>query len=194
MAQQRSQETAQVQPRVSRGRGELQRRDPYDWSSPFAIMRRFQDEFDRFFGSPGSSRNWMPAPDERLDWAPSVDVFQRGSDLVVRADLPGVSKDDIEVEVNDDSLTIRGERRYEREEERDGVYRSERSYGTFARVVPLPEGAIADSAKASFRDGVLEVVLQAPGREVKRGRRIEIGEGGSTRTQSGSGSGPAQNK
>jgi HSP20 family protein len=95
---------------------------------------------------------------------------------VLRADLPGLAKEDVEVEVNEDSVTIRGERRHEREEEREGVYRSERSYGSFSRVVPLPEGTITDSAKATFRDGVLEVVMQAPGREVKRGRRIEIGE------------------
>jgi HSP20 family protein len=112
-------------------------------------------------------------------------VFQRVTDLVVRADLPGLSKDDVEVEVNEDSITIRGERRHEREEERDGIYRSERSYGSFSRVVPLPEGTITDSASATFKDGVLEIVLQAPGREVKRGRRIEIGEGASNRTASG---------
>jgi len=174
-----AQERTQNQPRVTRGRQELQRRDPFDtlWSSPFAVMRRFQDEFDRWFGSPGASRNWMPSPEDQLDWAPAVDVFQRGSDLVIRADVPGVAKDDVEVEVNDDSITIRGERRYEKDEEREGVYRSERSYGTFVRVVPLPEGTITDSAKANFKDGVLEIVMQAPGREVKRGRRIEIGEG-----------------
>lgn len=167
--------------RVDRNRNDLQRQDPFDrgWPNPFAAMRRMQDELERWFGSPGASRSWVPSPDDRLDWAPAVDVFQRGTDLVVRADLPGMSKEDIEVEVNDDSLMIRGERRHEREEEHEGVYRSERSYGSFSRVVPLPDGTITDSAKATFRDGVLEIVLQAPGREVKRGRRIEVGEGGS---------------
>jgi HSP20 family protein len=180
-----AQERTQIQPRVTRTRQELQRRDPFDtlWSSPFAMMRRFQDEFDRLFGSPGASRNWAASPDEQLDWAPAVDVFQRGSELVVRADIPGISKEDLEVEVNEDSITVRGERRYEKDEEREGVYRSERSYGTFARVVPLPEGTITDSAKATFKDGVLEIVMEAPGREVKRGRRIEIGEGKSTSSQ-----------
>jgi HSP20 family protein len=167
--------------RVDRDRYDVQRRDPFDrgWPSPFAAMRRMQDELERWFGSPGATRSWMPSGDEQqLDWAPAVDVFQRGTDLVVRVDLPGMSKKDIEVEVNDDSLTIRGERRHEREEDRDGMYRSERSYGSFSRIVPLPDGTITDSAKATFRDGVLEIVLQAPGREVKRGRRIEVGEGG----------------
>lgn len=183
MAQERTQGETQVQPRVTRGQHGVQRRDQFDtaWSSPFALMRRFQDEFDRWFGSPGAGRNWLRSPEDQLDWAPAIDVFQRGSDLVVRTDVPGISKDDIEVEVNDDSLVIRGERRYEKEEEREGVYHSERSYGSFARVVPLPEGTITDSAKATFKDGVLEIVMQAPGREVKRGRRIEIGEGESKR-------------
>lgn len=157
-----------------RGRGELQRRDPFDlaWSSPFTLMRRMQDEMDRWFGG----ARW-PSAGEPFDWAPAVDVFHRGNEFVVRADLPGLSKDDIELEINEDSLTLRGERRHEEEEEKEGMYRRERTYGSFVRVVPLPEGTIADSAKATFRDGVLEVVLQAPGREVKRGRRIEIGEG-----------------
>jgi HSP20 family protein len=171
-------------PAVERGRSTLQRRDPLEsaWSSPWAVMRRMQDEMDRWLGSPDATRRWMPSTDEQMDWAPPVDVFQRGGDLVLRADLPGMAKEDVEVEVNDDSVTIRGERRHEREEERDGVYRTERSYGSFSRVVPLPEGTITDSAKATFRDGVLEIVMQAPGREVKRGRRIDINDRSSETT------------
>jgi HSP20 family protein len=175
MAQERTEPQSQNQPRVTRGHS-LQRRDPFDaaWPSPFALMRRFQDEVDRWFSSTGTGRGLISSSEGQLDWAPAIDVFQRGSELVVRADLPGLSKDDVNVEVNDDSIVIRGERRYEKEEEREGVYRSERSYGTFARVVALPEGTITDSAKATFKNGVLEVVVQAPGREVKRGRRIDI--------------------
>jgi HSP20 family protein len=104
-------------------------------------------------------------------------VFQRGNDLVIRADVPGLTKDDVTVDIADDQLTIRGERRYDHEEERDGVFRSERSYGSFCRIVPLPQGAIADSAKATFNSGVLEIVVQAPSFDVRRGRRIEIKEG-----------------
>jgi HSP20 family protein len=149
--------------------------------APFAWMRQMQDQLDRAFtglwgGSSGSS--WAPetvfGPS---DWAPAIDVFQRGNDLVIRADVPGLSKDDITVDIADDQLTIRGERRYDHEEERDGVFRSERSYGSFSRVIPLPQGAIADSAKATFNNGVLEIVLQAPSLDVRRGRRVEIKEG-----------------
>jgi len=80
------------------------------------------------------------------------------------------------VEIGDDQVSIRGERKHERQEEREGYYRSERSYGSFHRTIPLPEGTITDSAKANFNNGVLEIVVQAPPREVSRGRRIEIGE------------------
>ena len=80
------------------------------------------------------------------------------------------------VEIRDDALVIEGERKQEREEEREGLYRNERVYGSFYRTIPLPEGTIADSAKATFKNGVLEVVLQAPPQEVSRGRRLEIKE------------------
>ena len=149
---------------------------------PFAWMRQMQDQLDRAFSSiwsgSGTTSSWSPdhvfGPS---DWSPAIDMFQRGNDLVIRADVPGLSKDDITVDIADDQVTIRGERRYDHEEERDGVFRSERSYGSFCRVVPLPQGAIADSAKAAFNNGVLEVVIQAPSFDVRRGRRVEIKEG-----------------
>lgn len=111
-------------------------------------------------------------------WSPQIETFQRGSEFVVRADLPGLNKDDVKIDITDDTLTIEGERHEEHEEDREGYYRSERSYGSFCRVVPLPEGAITDSAKAQFNNGVLEIVVQAPPREVSRGRRVEIAEAG----------------
>ena len=169
-----------VSTRRTRSGSELSRweRESY---GPFAWMRQMQDQIDRAFNGlwsgGGTTSSWTP--DNAFgpaDWSPAIDVFQRGNDLVVRADVPGLSKDDITVDIADDSLTIRGERRYDHEEERDGVFRSERSYGSFCRVVPLPQGAIADSARATFNNGVLEIVLQAPSFDVRRGRRIEIKE------------------
>jgi len=109
-----------------------------------------------------------------VSWVPQVESFQRGDQFVVRADLPGLRKEDVTIEINDDTLTLQGERRDEHEEEREGVFTSERSYGSFYRVVPLPDGAIPDSAKAAFNNGVLEVTVEAPPRDVSRGRRIEI--------------------
>jgi HSP20 family protein len=165
----------------SRGQGrELARWDPFDFrTGPFGMLRRMQEDMDRLFQGFGFGRagGLSPFGEERAEWMPAIEAFQRGNEFVVRADVPGLSKDDLNVEIGEDALTIRGERKYDREEEREGVYRSERSYGSFYRVVPLPEGAVADSAKASFKDGVLEIVMQAPSQEVRRGRKIEIESG-----------------
>ena len=189
MAEKRVSEQRQEQEQGGRGlartseqnRGLATRRDPFDvfGTGPFSLMRRMQDDFDRLFSSFGfgPSLGSSLAGREQTDWAPAIEAFQRGSDFIVRADVPGLSRDDLSVEVAEDTLTIRGERKYDDEEERDGIFRSERSYGSFCRVIPLPEGAVSDSARANFKDGVLEVVIQAPSQEVRRGRRIEIGEG-----------------
>ena len=153
----------------------LMRRELFDLPS-HRLLRRMQENLDRFFGG---SHDWPDFFGEsaRLDWTPAVETYQRGNEFVVRADLPGLSRKDVSVEIGDDALTISGERTYDHDEEHEGVYRSERAYGTFRRVVPLPEGALSDSAKAAFKDGVLEVRLQAPSRAVRQGRRLEITEG-----------------
>jgi HSP20 family protein len=146
-----------------------------DWVAardPFAeIFRRFGEAFDWPFSPSGSSGRSSTGVG---GWRPQIEAFQRGDEFVVRADLPGLEKKDVTVEVQDDSLVITGERSDQREHDDRGYYSSERRYGQFCRVVPLPEGAIADSVKASFKNGVLEVVTKAPPHEVSRGRRVEI--------------------
>ena len=144
------------------------------------MLDRFADEIDRMFDQFGFGRLRGRSDDmsDFLTWTPRIDVTQRNNELVIHADLPGLTKDDIKVDVTDDAVTIQGERRREHEEDRGGVYRSERSYGSFHRVVPLPEGTIADQAKASFKNGVLEIVMPAPPEQVSRGRRLEITESG----------------
>ncbi len=156
--------------------------------SPFTFMRRFSEKMDRLFEDFGFGRGFL-APSfggelGRLGemgssiWSPQVEVFERGDQLVVRADLPGLTKDDVNVEIRDDALVIRGERKSEREENEEGHYRTERSYGRFYRQIPLPEGVNAENANATFRNGVLEVTMPAPERAVEqRGRRLEIREG-----------------
>jgi HSP20 family protein len=101
---------------------------------------------------------------------------------VVRADLPGLKREDVNIEVRDDELILSGERRSEHEESEGGYYRSERSYGSFYRSIPLPEGVDADTAKARFDNGVLEITMQAP-QPSGRARRIQIEEGARTEPQ-----------
>ena len=148
---------------------------------PFSLMRQMQDEVDRWFGRMGLDRGWTSpstwlsrAGEQFGDWMPAIDAFQRGNEFVVRADVPGMTRTDVSVEIGDDALTIRGERKHEHKEDRDGVFWSERSHGSFSRVVPLPPGAISDSAKATFTNGVLEVIVQAPSQDARRGRKVDI--------------------
>jgi HSP20 family protein len=145
----------------------------FGFTSPFSLMRELSDEMSRIFTDFGGAERGMRAFEGT--WSPQVDVLRRGDDVVVRADLPGLRKDDITVDVTENVLTIRGERREEQKEEREGYYWHERSEGSFMRSIPLPEGANAERASARFDNGVLEVSVPAPTREEEsRGRRIEI--------------------
>jgi HSP20 family protein len=150
----------------------------------FALMRRFAEEMDRLFGGlpfgplsmlPRFEVPWEGREAGEAAWLPSVEIAERGGKLVIRADVPGLTKDDVKVEVRDDILSIEGERRQEREDKRKGVYRSARTYGRFYREIPLPEGVDPEQAKASFKNGVLEVTMPAPPREAK-GKRVPIEE------------------
>jgi HSP20 family protein len=147
---------------------------------PFGVMRRFADEMDRIFGDFGFGRGLRSRFIPRgagLDlgaWSPQIEVLRRGEQLVVQADLPGLKKDDLHVEVRDDMITTRGEPRHEHKERREGCLHSERSYGSFHRSIPLPEGVDAAKAEATFRNGVLEITMPAPKIEESRGRRIEV--------------------
>lgn len=152
--------------------------------SPFSFMRRFNEEMDRLFGDFGfgSTLTFDTGIDRFASWSPQVEVFERDKQLVIRTDLPGMTKDDINVDISDDSLVIRGERKSEREEDEEGYYRSERSYGSFYRQIPLPRGVNAESATAEFRNGVLEISMPAP-QSALRNRRLEI-EGEETKRHS----------
>jgi HSP20 family protein len=159
-------------------------------ANPVSVMRRMADNLDRLFedfGFPraafgispflGADVGADPWRDESAlgpAWTPQVETFRRGDKLVVRADLPGLRKEDVNVEVDDGTVTISGERREEHEEDREGYYRSERSYGRFLRAIPLPEGVNAEQCEASFKDGVLEVTLNAPKEAERKSRRIQI--------------------
>jgi HSP20 family protein len=109
-------------------------------------------------------------------WIPAIEIRHHGKDLIIRADLPGLTKNDVSVEATDDALVIQGARTWEREDESDGIYRSECSYGSFYRVIPLPHGSIPDQAKATFKNGVLEITMPGPPRSATEGRPIPIEE------------------
>jgi HSP20 family protein len=154
--------------------------------SPFGFMRRFNEEMDRLFrdlsfgggSSETSGREMGMFGDRGLAlWSPQIEVFEHKGELCVRADLPGMTKDEIEVDITGNTLVLRGERRSEHEEEDDeqGYYRTERSYGSFYRTILLPEGVDAENAEANFSNGVLEITMPAPERGERR--RLEIGDG-----------------
>lgn len=150
--------------------------------SPFGLMRRFNEEMDRLFQDFGFGRESPEMLSGRemqmfggsSGWSPQIEVFERGGELCVRADLPGMNKDDIEIDIANNALVIHGERRDEREEEEEGYYRSERSYGSFFRTISLPEGVDVENAEASFQNGVLEITMPAPERAKRR--RLDIRE------------------
>ena len=116
-------------------------------------------------------------------WAPAMDVVEAEDHLVLEADLPGLSEDDVNIEVRDNVLTISGERRTEREDSRRGYHRVERAFGSFARSLTLPDGIDPDRIEASFDRGVLSVKIPKP--KERKPHRIEIG-GGSGGTVEGS--------
>jgi len=137
-------------------------------ASPFELMRRFSEEMDRLFTG---------GREYREVWTPNIEVKEQNSNFVVCADLPGLSKDDVKVEATDEGLVIQGERKREEEEREQTYYRSERAYGRFYRLIPLPESAQLENAKAQFSNGVLEVVI--PVSEAERKKReipIEVEE------------------
>jgi HSP20 family protein len=117
-------------------------------------------------------RNTSDADDFYGAWAPAVDIFEKGDDLVIRAEIPGVDKDDVDISVRNHSLTLRGERKREQEIDDRKAYRLERSYGNFVRSFTLPRTVDSTRISASYSDGVLDILL--PKSEEAKPKKIEI--------------------
>lgn len=130
------------------------------------------DPFREFFGNRQSMARFGTDEGAFGAWAPAVDIFEKNGDLMIRAELPGVDRDDIDVDVEDNKLTISGERKQEEELSEEHTYRMERFYGRFVRSFQLPKTIDATKIAASFRDGVLE--LRLPKAEQARPRKISI--------------------
>ena len=141
----------------------VEKKDPFEQSffaNQSGLMRRFSRDMDRLFEEFGFRPRFAEsALVDEAAWAPDVEVFERDGNLVVRADLPGMTKEDVKVKIIEDVLTLQGERRQEKEVKRDDYYRSERSYGAFHRTLVLPEGVKTDQVQATFKDGVLQVSM-----------------------------------
>ena len=162
---------------------ELERRTP-EFFNPFQMMRRFTKDMERMFEDFNGftvptffRRGFEPFRMEFDDvkWVPPLEVFFKDEQFMVRADLPGLTKDDVKIEVTDEFLTISGERKEEKEEKREGFYQTERNYGSFFRQIPLPENVKTENATATFINGVLEITMPATKVE-KPIRKLEIKE------------------
>lgn len=157
---------------------DLQRRREERDTSPFTLMRRLSDDMERIVEDTWGARRFprlfraLEAPETR--WTPDIEAFERKGEFVVRADLPGMTKDNVKIEISDGELVIQGERTEEKEQKEKGYYASERSYGAFYRALPLPDGVKIDEAKATFKDGVLEIAMPAGKLPEKHGRQLQI--------------------
>jgi HSP20 family protein len=124
--------------------------------------------FDRFFEgrtANGTARRWIPA----------MDLVETDDHLVLRGDLPGMTQDDVDIEIKDNVLTVSGERKAEHEDQSEGYHRVERSFGSFSRSLSLPQGIDPEKVEANFKDGVLEIRIPKPA-EAKP-MRVQIGKG-----------------
>ena len=129
---------------------------------PLANLRAFEDAFSKMLSEPQANR----------PWAPSVDIYETENELVLTADLPGVDLKDIDVRVENQTLTVSGERKFERKETSQGYHRIERSYGNFSRSFAVPNTFDTEKIAAEFQNGVLNVRL--PKKEAAKPRQIKV--------------------
>ena len=155
---------------------------------PVRELNTIQSEMNRLFNTffeANPSNGGAPGGSTALRrWIPAMDLVETDEDFVLRADLPGLTEKDVHIELEDNVLTISGERKAEHEERKEGYYRVERSSGTFSRSLTLPEGVDPEAVKASFDHGVLEVRVPKP--EERKPRKVAISVGGSPKTIEGS--------
>jgi HSP20 family protein len=156
-------------------------------AAPFTLLRRVNEDFNQLFDAllrggtdpetgGRAGRGALTTPGQGFAalaaWTPQIEIERRKDAMVIRADLAGVNPDDVDVTVENGVLTISGERRQERREEREGVVHTELSYGSFMRSIPLPDGADENRLSATIRNGSLEITVPIAARE--RGRRVKV--------------------
>lgn len=159
----------------------IARWDPWSdfgYASPFSLMRQFEREMDRLFCSfLGATSGMAPEPFWGEAWAPSVHVDETANEWVIRAELPGVDPQDVEITTAGEMLTIRAQLRQEQEDQQQGQSWSGRRYGTFQRTLPLPPSAQIDAVRADYRNGMLEIHLPKSEEAKRQVRRVPISAG-----------------
>jgi HSP20 family protein len=138
---------------------------------PFRDLKSLQDEVNRLF-STSFTRSFGDEGIARGAWTPNVDIFENKDEIVLEAELPGMNREDFELSIENNVLTLRGERRFEKKDEADNYHRVERAYGAFSRSFTLPQTVSSENVSAEYRNGVLRVVLRK--REEVKARRIEV--------------------
>jgi len=138
---------------------------------PLRDLLSIQDRMNRLFEQT-LSRSRTEEGISASTWAPAVDIYETPETIVMKADLPGLTREDVEIEIRDDTLTIRGERRFAKDVQQENYLRIERAYGAFQRSFTLPTNVRQEQIRASFRDGVLELLL--PKAEEAKSKKIAI--------------------
>ena len=156
MAKKEPKEVAKVEPAA---------RFPVAWD----MDRLFEDFFRRPFLS-----SLMPRLSIEKEFSPAVDIYEEKNDVVVKAELPGMKKEDIDITLNEDTITIAGEKKTEHRTEKKNIYRHESSYGSFCRTMTLPAEVQGEKVKAVFKDGVLEIRLPKTEEAKKKERKVKI--------------------
>ena len=142
------------------------------WLDPFRDLSAIQERMNRIFEDALARSRGREEGLRTGMWTPAVDIYENNDSVVVKAELPGVERDQISVEVKDGILTLRGERKFEKEVKEESYHRIERSYGNFQRSFSLPVSVEQDEVTARFKDGVLEVIL--PKKEQARPKQIQV--------------------
>jgi HSP20 family protein len=150
---------------------QTERTDDWNWD-PFSEMVNLQREMNNLFVSPYSGNPTADTTLLRGQWAPPIDVYDSKDNLMVRVDLPGIDKNNVDISIQENTLTVKGEKKPSSDVKEENCYRSERSLGKFNRVLSLPTEVDTSKANANFNDGVLELVL--PKKEEVKPKQIKI--------------------
>jgi HSP20 family protein len=142
---------------------------------PIREMSAMQDRMNRLLSDLRVRPAWGEEEITKGAWVPPVDIYETTNSIVLKAELPGISKEDINLEVKDNTLTLKGEKKFEKEVKEDNYFRVERAYGSFQRAFTLPSTVQHEKVKAKFKDGILEV--QLPKVEEAKPKQIKVDVG-----------------